>query len=252
MAAKPNELSKRKKKRKARGVALASLTGAGIALIGVYVGFGIYYNNHYFPHTTIGDIPCGNQTANYVESQNIDNASDYLLTLYDRKGTKFHLAGMDFSYAYDATGEEASILSHQNGFLWPVEIFRKHPYELDRSFTYDSSKLQELIDAMEIFQEDYIVNPQNAYIDITDDTYKVVNEVEGNAPIKENVTEEITTAINEQKTKLTLSDNCYQKPQTTKRSRISKPRLMLTPQLPFTIRSMAQMQTLILPGFCRC
>ena len=215
MAAKPNELSKRKKKRKARGVALASLTGAGIALIGVYVGFGIYYNNHYFPHTTIGDIPCGNQTANYVESQNIDNASDYLLTLYDRKGTKFHLAGMDFSYAYDATGEEASILSHQNGFLWPVEIFRKHPYELDRSFTYDSSKLQELIDAMEIFQEDYIVNPQNAYIDITDDTYKVVNEVEGNAPIKENVTEEITTAINEQKTKLTLSDNCYQKPEIT-------------------------------------
>ena len=186
-------LSKRKKKRKARGVALASLTGAGIALIGVYVGFGIYYNNHYFPHTTIGDIPCGNQTANYVESQNIDNASDYLLTLYDRKGTKFHLAGMDFSYAYDATGEEASILSHQNGFLWPVEIFRKHPYELDRSFTYDSSKLQELIDAMEIFQEDYIVNPQNAYIDITDDTYKVVNEVEGNAPIKENVTEEKMT-----------------------------------------------------------
>ena len=78
MATKPTELSKRKKKRKARKIALASLTGAGIALIGVYVGFGIYYNNHYFPHTTIGDIPCGNQTADYVESKNVDNASDYL------------------------------------------------------------------------------------------------------------------------------------------------------------------------------
>ena len=71
MATKPTELSKRKKKRKARKIALASLTGAGIALIGVYVGFGIYYNNHYFPHTTIGDIPCGNQTADYVESKNV-------------------------------------------------------------------------------------------------------------------------------------------------------------------------------------
>ena len=186
MAVKPTELSKRKKKHKARRVVLASLTGAGIALIGVYVGFSIYYNNHYFPHTTIGDIPCGNQTANYVESQNIDNASDYLLTLYDRKGTKFHLAGMDFSYSYDATGEEASILSHQNNFLWPVEIFRKHTYELDRSFTYDSDKFQKLIDALDIFQKDYIEEPQNAYIDITDNDYKVVDEVEGNSPIKEN------------------------------------------------------------------
>ena len=191
MATKPTELSKRKKKRKARKIVLASLTGAGIALIGVYVGFGIYYNNHYFPHTTIGDIPCGNQTADYVESKNVDNASDYLLTL------------------------EASILSRQNNFLWPVEIFRKHTYELDRSFTYDTSKLQELIDALEIFQEDYIEEPQNAYIDITEDDYKVVDEIEGNSPIKENVTEEITTAINEQKTKLTLSDNCYQKPEIT-------------------------------------
>ena len=53
MAVKSTELSKRKKKHKARRVALASLTGAGIALIGVYVGFSIYYNNHYFPHTTV-------------------------------------------------------------------------------------------------------------------------------------------------------------------------------------------------------
>ena len=69
MATKPTELSKRKKKRKARKIALASLTGAGIALIGVYVGFGIYYNNHYFPHTTIGDIPCGNQNAWHVTNR---------------------------------------------------------------------------------------------------------------------------------------------------------------------------------------
>ena len=41
MAVKSTELSKRKKKHKARRVALASLTGAGIALIGVYVGFSI-------------------------------------------------------------------------------------------------------------------------------------------------------------------------------------------------------------------
>ena len=39
------------------------LCGTGAAVIGVYAGFCVYYHGHYFPHTTIGGISCGNQTA---------------------------------------------------------------------------------------------------------------------------------------------------------------------------------------------
>ena len=47
------------------------LCGTGAAVIGVYAGFCVYYHGHYFPHTTIGGISCGNQTADDLEAKNI-------------------------------------------------------------------------------------------------------------------------------------------------------------------------------------
>lgn len=212
MAANTTNLAARRKKRRMRSIAMAALTGSAVALLGVYVGFGIYYNKHFFPNTTIGELACGNKTADAVETQNIDGAGTYLLTVLDRKGSKFHIAGPDISYQYNANGEEQALLSNQNGFTWPVGIFQKHQYELNRSFRYDSAALESLIDQMEIFDEDYITQPEDARIDLSEDEAKVVDEVEGNAPIRDQIIFEITQAINDQETEYTLSDACYEEP----------------------------------------
>ena len=98
MATNTTKLTARRKKRRNRAIAVAALTGTAAALLGVYIGFGIYYNNHFFPKTTIGDLACGNKTADYVESKHTDGASTYLLTVLDREGNKFHIAGPDFDY----------------------------------------------------------------------------------------------------------------------------------------------------------
>lgn len=47
------------------------LCGTGAAVIGVYAGFCVYYHGHYFPHTTIGGISCGNQTADDLEAKTL-------------------------------------------------------------------------------------------------------------------------------------------------------------------------------------
>lgn len=212
MATNTTNLAARCKRRRMRSLAIASLTGTAAALIGVYVGFGIYYNKHFFPKTTIGELSCGNKTADYVESQNIDGASTYLLTVLDRKDNKFHIAGPDINYQYEATGEEQALLDKQNGFTWPVNIFKTHQYELNRSFTYDKAALDTLIDDMEIFNEDYITQPEDAHIDLSEDDAKVVDEVDGNAPIRDRIVDEITKAVDNQETQYTLSDACYESP----------------------------------------
>ena len=93
MAALTTSLNNRKKKQQRKTAALAALVAAGIVLIGIYLSVGIFYSSHFFPKTTVGGIPCGNKTAAYVEKKNITGAKEYLLTITDRKGTKFSLAG---------------------------------------------------------------------------------------------------------------------------------------------------------------
>lgn len=212
MATNTTKLAERRKKRRMRSLAIAALAGSLFALVCIYVGFGIYYNNHFFPKTTIGELVCGNQTAEYVEAKHIDGAATYLLTILDRMGNKFHIAGLDFDYQYEAGGEEQALLKKQNGFTWPVDIFKTHRYELNRSFTYDEAALEHIVDQLALFDADYITPPEDARIDLTEDDAQIVEEVDGNTPIRERILSEIKEAVDNQETKLTLSDSCYEEP----------------------------------------
>lgn len=207
-----NKPANRRKQQRMRTLVFSALAGSAVALLCVYVGFSIYYNQHFFPQTTIGELTCGNKTADYVKTRNIEDANDYLLTILDRNQTKFHIAGMDFSYQYEAANEEQELLNKQNGFAWPVEIFKSHQYELNRSYSYDESALGALVDNLSLFDDEYIVQPEDARIEITDDDCRIIDEVDGNTPIRDQILSEVTQAVNNQETELTLSDSCYEEP----------------------------------------
>lgn len=191
------------------------LCGTGAAVIGVYAGFCVYYHGHYFPHTTIGGISCGNQTADDLEAKNIASAQNYQLHITDRKGNKYTLSGSDFSYTYKRSGEEQSLVKQQKILLWPVALFQKHQIDLNRSFHYDETALNQLTDALAIFDPSYIEAPENAHLRIMNDDYTIVNETPGNTPIRDEIIKEIQKAIDDQETTLTLSDACYEKPSVT-------------------------------------
>lgn len=201
-----------KKEKQRKTTALAALVVGGTVLTGIYLGVGMYYSSHFFPKTTVGGISCGNKTAEYVEKKNITNAKEYLLSITDRRGTKYSLAGKDFDYEYAALGEEATLLKKQKAFTWPVALLSSHTYELARSFTYDEKTLDQLLDDLSLFDEDYIEPPADAHLDIREDDYEIVPESQGNTPIPDIVKTEIKAAIENQKTTLTLSDSCYEKP----------------------------------------
>ena len=68
-------------------------------LLAVYLGISWYFNGHFFPNTTIGAIDCSGKTAEWVTEHNLTAGEDFLLTIRDRYGNKYHLRGMDFSYS---------------------------------------------------------------------------------------------------------------------------------------------------------
>ena len=83
---------------------------------------------------------------------------------------------------------------------------------MNRSFSYDEASLKRLVDSLEIFDPDYITQPEDAHIDLSGDDAKVIDEVDGNAPIRDEILREITQAVDHQEAALTLSDSCYEEP----------------------------------------
>ncbi len=197
---------------KKKNIAIGILIGVLLLLCIVYFGFVIFFQDHYLFHTTVGNVKCGGKTSEYVVTRNQDQALDYLLTIYDRNHEKYHLSGMDFSYEYVNIGEEERILKKQNAFLWPASLFQSYTYPLAASVTFDKEALAAQTDALSLFSEDAITPPENAYINILENSYEIVPEVLGTQPIRDAILEEITSAVTLEETELTLSDRCYTAP----------------------------------------
>lgn len=191
---------------------LIGLSSIAILLLGTYVGMALYFNSHYFPNTSIGTISATGKTPEYVISKNKSIANDYLLTIKDRNDNKFQIRGMDISYEYIPTGEEERILKEQNGFTWPVHMNRKHHYELSKSLTYDEETLKNTLQKLELFSEEYIKKPTDAYIILDNGTYEFVKETLGNDPIFDQIYKETVDALINEAESITLSDDCYQTP----------------------------------------
>lgn len=190
----------------------------GVLLI-VYFGFTIFFNWHYLPNTTIGSVECGFKTLSYVEEANAKLAEDYTLTVIDRKENSFSITGKDISYSYVNKGEEAAVLKKQNPFTWPAALFISTDYQLDISVEYMKESLSTIISEWEIYDENYMISPENAYIDLGEDGYSIVSEVLGCIPIAQQIESEILAGLDTESTSITLSDACYVKPDYTSDSK---------------------------------
>lgn len=181
-------------------------------LFAIYLGFSIFFHWHYLPNTTIDGVACGFKSIAFVEKTNTQLADDYVLTLVDRNGTSFQIAGKDISYTYSSQGEEASILDKQNPFFWPISLFKANEYTLKVSFDYEKEKVLSLISFFSLFEKDYIQAPEDAYIRFNEADYTIVPEVMGCVPISSQIEKEILEALDSKDTEIKLSDKCYENP----------------------------------------
>ena len=191
-------------------------------LLALYLGMSLFFSFHYYPDTKIGTVKCGLKTSSYAVDRNKQLGEDYMLSVTDRKGNKFTLTGKDFSYGYVPSGEEEKILKKQNGFAWPANVFKTHRYNISASATYDKAALAAKINELSLFNDDYIEDPVNADVKIENKNYEIIDEVPGNKPVADQITKEIETALDDAETSVTLSDDCYVRPEITKDSDVIK------------------------------
>lgn len=205
----------RKKKRRAK-IIRRSLTLACMIILflilGVYLGFSIYFRNHFFYQTKLDDIDVGGMTAEEAAEELKTEAKDYLLTIYDRDGNKYHIYGLKFGYEYTPAGEEENLLKEQKSFLWPSKILKEKKLDMDKSIVYDETLLKQEVEALECFSQENMIAPTDAFIDMTEDGYELVPETQGSYLLADKVLVLVKAAVEAGETELEFTDEVYEKP----------------------------------------
>lgn len=212
----------RRSRQRQRRIRLAVIitAAAALILIIVYLLISLYFKNHFYFHTEINGLKVGGMTAEQAEDKIADDVGDYLLTVYDRNGNKFHIMGRDIDNSYVPDGALEKALKEQNMFAWIPSLFKENLIDVDTPMTFDDGKLEAAVAALGCFDSEQITEPVNAGIEKTEDGFKIIPEVMGCKMNLEKVTELIKAAVTDGEGDLTLPDDAYINPEIVSDSQV--------------------------------
>lgn len=195
-------------------IAIGGLVGL---LLLVYIIGIIYYGNKLLPNTYINDVNYGSKTIFEVQN-NIENQNeDYTITIIKNDGTTEAIKGEDFDYKIQLKTDIETIKNNQSNLGWPLTMFGNSNFTLKTSVTYDEEKLTNEIKKLSCLTSLAIKEPVNAYVEMSEDGYKVIEEDNGNKLKEEDTVNAIKKAVSEGLSEINLdSAGCYMVAEITK------------------------------------
>ena len=157
-------------------VLLVILVGALVAIF--FIG-NWYYSKRFLPHTTINGVDASDKTADEVRFALQDKIREYTLTLEERGGSTEKITGDQLYMQYADDGSIDRLLAEQNKKLWLIELAKDKNLSVSTGFTYDETTVDSIMDGLNCFQKSNIVEPQDAHIDESGDTFTVVDAEAG-------------------------------------------------------------------------
>lgn len=205
---------RRRRQRKIRNAVILTTMVAALLVI-AYVAIALYFKTHFLPRTKINGVSVGGMTAEGAETAIGENESEYTLIVVDRDKRLYTIEGnqIDADYVPDGSVKEALLAQKSNN--WIGAIFSGNKIDVKTPMKYDSTKLENTVEALSCFDKENIVKPQDAYIVEEDGVYCVEKEQAGNEMILQNVVEEVVAAVAEGDGEVYLTDAVYVKPEIT-------------------------------------
>lgn len=222
-----NKIDTKEKKKKRRTRKLKKnaksilLIAAGIIVI-IYIGFSIFFMNHFYFGTVINEENYSGYSPKNATSRIVKLIEQYELMIIGRDNLKDTIKGKDVALEYQFDDTLDRIAKEQNGWLWIVGLFQEHVYELPKTAIYNEEKLDEKINQLVFFKADNIVKPKNAHISeySAENGYSIVEEVKGSTLKKKIITKAIKEAMGMVENELDLEkEDCYENPSVTKDSK---------------------------------
>ncbi|MCR4956436.1 MAG: L,D-transpeptidase/peptidoglycan binding protein [Lachnospiraceae bacterium] len=192
-------------------VKIVLLAVVAVAFV-AYVATSVYYNLHFYPHTTIGDTDVSNKTVAQTEQRLSDEIAGYQLEIKERGNTEEVIKGEDIKIAPDFGTAIEDALKSQSGFAWPKYLF--HKYEVNKTaVTYDEKALEEVLNHLYCTKDEQQTPSEDAYLEYEDGSYVIVSEVYGTTLKDDEFVKQVKEAVSEVQGELNLEKaHCYVEP----------------------------------------
>lgn len=199
--------ARKKKHKKTAAIIIGSIFGV---LLLIYVGFAIFFNNHFMFYTKINGIDFSLKNVSQVEAYMEQQVKDYVLTLEESDGDREEINGSDISLEYVPGDELKKLVKEQDNFLWITSLWNHPEIEAEVGVKYDADALSAIISNLECMKEENQTVSVDAHPEFQNDQFVVVPEVVGTQINIEVFSEKVEEAINGFQPTLDLYETgCY-------------------------------------------
>lgn len=212
-----NDMAKRKSKKnkykKMKKILLGVLIGYAVLLLGAYFIGVFYYSKHFYPGSKINGMDCSGKTVEEAEKSMKSQIAGYILVLKERGDKVESISASQIDMRYIDDGKIAELKKEQSPFTWFLSFAHKKDYTMSATTPYNKEAVYAAIDGLACFQEENVVQPVDAHLEVGANGYEVVPEVQGTALDKEKVKEAVIKAIDGGEIEVDFEkEGCYLEP----------------------------------------
>ena len=177
-------------------------------------GYGVhYFSSHFLPGSMVNGFNCSYMTSEDTEDLLNQRVSAYVLAVETMKNGQEAISAQDVGLSYVSTGIVKQLIKDQDRFTWFLAFNQDKNYDISESLSYNVELMGQAVDNLKCMQPENVVQPVDAQIQDTGDTFEIIPEVMGNALDCTKTEEVISAAMLRGKTSVNLEDeSCYRKP----------------------------------------
>lgn len=205
--------SGKKKFKKAKRIVLGVLIAYIVILAAIYGAGVFYYSSHFYSGSVINGLDCAGKTVDEIEKKIADEIESYQLILKERDGKAESISAAKIAMKYVQDGKIQELKKQQNPWTWFLAFADSKDYNMSATTTYDENAVYAAIDELGAFKTENMVQPEDAHLEVTENGYEIIPEIQGNVLDKEKVKAAVIKAIDGGEIEVDLDgQECYTNP----------------------------------------
>ena len=152
-------------------------------IVVIYIGMSVFFMSHFYFRTTLNGNSVSGYSANKIHDNWKEDINNYSLKIVESDGTESELLGADIDLTLQWDDTIANMISKQNGFEWPIKLFKPDNLTSEAIVTFDEDKLDTVIDGFSFMDESKQKMPVDATVSDYDEDngFTLVESVPGTA-----------------------------------------------------------------------
>lgn len=179
IAASDKEQRNSSRKPKSKKALWITLGTAAVLLVIAYISGFVYFSGHFYQDAAINGINISGMNKADAK-RTLDNFyANYMLTMETIDGKQVVIDGKEISMQVSLHDEFGSCIQKQKPYIWFVNMWKHHDYEIGADASWDETALDDLYDSMDILKKKLMTAPKDAYVGIEDGKFAIVKEIMG-------------------------------------------------------------------------